>query len=54
MVFTSYLPGTNGSKTGMVQTYRNGSEDVYTYAYDANGNITYITRGALSATADSP
>ena len=49
-VALTYLAGANGSKTGIVESYRNGNEDAYTYAYDANGNITSITRGALSAT----
>ena len=49
-VALSYLPGANGSKTGMVQTYQNGSEDAYAYEYDANGNITSITQGWSQAT----
>ncbi len=34
----------------MVSSYKNGSDDAYTYAYDDNGNITSITQGTLSAT----
>ena len=49
-VALSYLPGANGSKTGMVQTYQNGTEDAYAYEYDANGNITSITQGWSQAT----
>ena len=49
-VALTYLAGANGSKTGMVASYQNGGEDAYVYAYDANGNIMSITRGALSAT----
>ena len=49
-VALSYLSGANGSKTGMVQTYQNGSEDAYVYEYDANGNITSITQGWSQAT----
>ena len=48
-VALSYLAGVNGSKTGMLQSYRNGSEDAYTYAYDDNGNVTSITKGSASA-----
>ncbi len=46
----TYLPGANGSKTGMIASYRNGTEDAYTYTYDANGNIVSITKGSLSFT----
>ena len=34
----------------MVQTYQNGSEDAYTYEYDANSNITSITQRWSQAT----
>ena len=46
----TYLAGANGSKTAMLQSYKNGSEDAYTYAYDDNGNVTSITKGSTSAT----
>lgn len=49
-VAMTYLAGTNGSKTAVLSTYRNGSETAYSYAYDDNGNITSITRGSVSAT----
>ena len=48
-VALSYLAGVNGSKTGMLQSYKNGSEAAYTYAYDDNGNVTSITKGSASA-----
>ena len=31
-VALTYLAGANGSKTAMLQSYKNGSEDAYTYA----------------------
>lgn len=46
----TYIAGANGSKTALVGTYKNGNDDVYTYAYDANGNITSITKGNMSFT----
>ena len=49
-VATTYLAGANGSKTGMVATYQNGSDAAYVYEYDANGNITSITQGWSQAT----
>ena len=48
-VALTYLAGANGSKTAMLQSYKNGSEDAYTYAYDDNGNVTSITKGSASA-----
>ena len=48
-VALTYLAGANGSKTAMLQSYRNGSEAAYTYAYDDNGNVTSITKGSASA-----
>ena len=45
-----YLAGANGSKTTMLQSYRNGSDAAYTYTYDNNGNVTAISQGAKSAT----
>ena len=30
--------------------YQNGSDHVYTFAYDDNGNITSITKGTTSVT----
>ena len=48
-VALTYLAGANGSRTGMLQSYRNGSEAAYTYAYDDNGNVTSITKGSASA-----
>ena len=44
-----YLAGANGSKTTMLQSYRNGSDAAYTYIYDNNGNVTAISQGAKSA-----
>ena len=44
-----YLAGANGSKTTMLQSYRNGSDAAYTYTYDNNGNVTAISQGAKSA-----
>ena len=46
----TYHPGANGSKTALLATYQNGSDDAYEYAYDDNGNITSITRGITSIT----
>ena len=43
------LAGANGSKTTMLQSYRNGSDAAYTYTYDNNGNVTAISQGAKSA-----
>ena len=48
-VALTYLAGANGSRTGMLQSYKNGSEAAYTYAYDDNGNVTSITKGSASA-----
>ena len=48
-VALTYLAGANGSKTAMLQSYKNGSEDAYTYAYDDNSNVTSITKGSASA-----
>ena len=48
-VALTYLAGANGSRTAMLQSYRNGSEAAYTYAYDDNGNVTSITKGSASA-----
>ncbi|MCR5611902.1 MAG: hypothetical protein K6F68_08775 [Clostridiales bacterium] len=45
-----YTTGANGSKTGMIASYRNGTDDAYTYTYDANGNIVSITKGSMSFT----
>ena len=47
----TYVPGANGSKTALVATYQNGTDDAYNYAYDENGNIIQIWRG--SGTFDS-
>ena len=44
-----YLAGANGSKTTMLQSYRNGSDAAYTYTYDNNGNVTAISQGTKSA-----
>ncbi len=46
----TYVAGTNGSKTALVSTYQNGSDGSYSYTYDANGNITAITKGSMSFT----
>ena len=43
-----YLAGANGSKTTMLQSYRNGSDAAYTYTYDNNGNVTAISQGTKS------
>ncbi len=43
------LAGANGSKTTMLQSYKNGSDAAYTYTYDNNGNVTAISQGAKSA-----
>ena len=44
-----YLAGANGSKTTMLQSYRNGSDAAYTYTYDNNGNVTAMSQGTKSA-----
>lgn len=41
----SYLAGTNGSKTALLSSYKNGTDVAYQYEYDANGNITHIQQG---------
>lgn len=41
----TYVTGANGSKTSMLQTYRNNSEAAYNYSYDNNGNIIGVNRG---------
>ena len=46
----TYSPGANGSETALVSTYTNGNDDAYSYSYDANGNITSITKGSQSFT----
>ena len=33
-----------------MSTYQNGLDGSYSYTYDANGNITAITKGSLSFT----
>lgn len=48
-VTMTYLAGANGSKTAMLQSYRNGSDSPYTYTYDDNGNVLSITQGTVSA-----
>ena len=45
----TYVPGSGGSKSSMVQTMKNGS-DTIAYAYDPNGNITKITDANGSTT----
>ena len=45
-----YTAGANGSKTALVSSWQNGSDDAYSYTYDANGNITAITKGSMSFT----
>ena len=43
----TYVAGNATHKTtGLVATYRNGSDDAYNYTYDAVGNISSITRGS--------
>ncbi len=43
------MPGNDANKTtGLIATYRNGSDAAYTYTYDDNGNITSITQGSTS------
>jgi len=44
-----YLAGANGSKTAMLQSYKNGSDAAYTYTYDNNGNVNAISQGTKSA-----
>ena len=45
------MPGNGTNKTtGLVSTYRNGSDAEYSYTYDDNGNITEITQGSTSIT----
>ncbi len=45
------MPGNGTNKTtGLVSTYRNGSDAAYSYTYDDNGNITEITQGTTSIT----
>ncbi|MBR4628780.1 MAG: DNRLRE domain-containing protein, partial [Ruminococcus sp.] len=46
----TYVAGANDSQTALVATYQNGSDAAYSYSYDANGNITSITKGSLSFT----
>ena len=47
----TYVPGNGTNKTtGLVSTYRNGSDAAYSYTYDDNGNITSITQGTTSIT----
>ncbi len=46
----TYKPGTDGSQTALVATYRNGSDDAFSYDYDANGNITSISQGSVNVT----
>ena len=46
----TYVPGADGSKTALVSNYQNGSDGSYSYTYDANGNITAITKGSMSFT----
>ena len=45
------MPGNGANKTtGLIATYRNGSDAAYTYTYDDNGNITSITQGSTGIT----
>ncbi|MDO4564628.1 MAG: InlB B-repeat-containing protein, partial [Clostridia bacterium] len=41
----TYHDGNEGSKTALLKTYKNGSDEKHNYSYDANGNITQIWRG---------
>lgn len=45
----TYVPGSGGSKSGMIQEMKNGSETL-SYTYDENGNITKITDAKGSTT----
>ena len=43
----TYTAGNATNKTtGLIATYKNGSDDTYNYTYDDVGNITSITRGS--------
>ncbi len=43
----TYTAGNATNKTtGLIATYKNGSDDTYNYTYDNVGNITSITRGS--------
>jgi YD repeat-containing protein len=46
----TYKPGADGSQTALVATYQNGSDDAFSYDYDANGNITSISQGSVNVT----
>jgi len=46
----TYVSGASGSQTALVSSYKNGSDDAYSYTYDDNGNITSITKGSASFT----
>ena len=45
-----YVDVGNSKTTGLVETYRNGSDAEYEYEYDAVGNITSITQDGTSIT----
>lgn len=45
----SYKNGVNGSSSVLLDTYQNGTDDAYSYTYDANNNILSVTQGAASS-----
>lgn len=45
----SYKNGVNGSSSILLDTYRNGTDDAYSYTYDANNNILSVAQGSTAS-----
>ena len=48
-IAVSYKNGVNGSSSVLLDTYRNGADDAYSYTYDANNNILSVAQGEASS-----
>ena len=48
-ITVSYKNGVNGSSSVLLDTYRNGADDAYSYTYDANNNILSVAQGEASS-----
>ena len=48
-ITVSYKNGVNSSSSVLLDTYRNGADDAYSYTYDANNNILSVAQGEASS-----
>ena len=48
-IAVSYKNGVNSSSSVLLDTYRNGADDAYSYTYDANNNILSVAQGEASS-----